>query len=83
MAEFPLEPQWLEMLNEANERAQSAALERDKIHRQHKRATFIYSKCDKVAKAKLEIPHNSNSSLSISCSEGLNTKPCRLGNTRP
>lgn len=26
MAEFPLEPQWLEMLNEANEKAQHAAL---------------------------------------------------------
>ena len=50
MAEYPLEPQWLEMLNEANEKAQSAALQRDRIHRQHKQATFIYSKCDKVAK---------------------------------
>lgn len=50
MAEYPLEPQWLEMLNEANEKAQTAALERDRIHRQHKQATFIYSKCDKVAK---------------------------------
>jgi len=50
MAEFPLEPQWLEMLNEANEKAQNAALERDRIHQQHKIATFIYSKCDKVVK---------------------------------
>ena len=38
------------MLNEANEKAQTAALERDRIHQQHKRATYIYSKCDKVAK---------------------------------
>ena len=59
MAEYPLEPQWLEMLNEANEKAQTAALERDRIHRQHKQATFIYSKCDKgefkIARVSLSI----------------------------
>ncbi|CBY07763.1 unnamed protein product [Oikopleura dioica] len=50
MAEFPLEPQWLEMLNEANEKAQNAIFQRDKIHLQHRKATEIYSKYDKVAK---------------------------------
>ena len=48
LRESPLEEEWLDRLNEANDKVLSAVKSRDRIQREHRTATKTFENSDKI-----------------------------------